>query len=204
MIVSARLDTINIFDKLEVGLDSPSTGIIALLATAEILYREQNFQLQNGKNVLFAFFHGESFDYIGSTKVFYDMKNQKFPEKKVPSDSENAKTQWPLIDLKSISAHVELGQLMSRANDKFYYHVDSLEASKEVSEALEVSSSASGLDLQKSRSDVLPPGSIQTLLKQRREVPAILLSNFDESYANPYYHSLYDNATLDEKVIIIN
>ena len=36
--------------------------------------------VQEGKNVMFTFFNGESFDYIGSSRMMYDMQNNKFPE----------------------------------------------------------------------------------------------------------------------------
>ena len=33
------------------------------------------------ENILFLLVHGESFDYIGSTRAVYDMMNQSFPFK---------------------------------------------------------------------------------------------------------------------------
>ena len=39
LMVSARLDGVNIFDKMEVGYGSPTSSIVALLATAELLNR---------------------------------------------------------------------------------------------------------------------------------------------------------------------
>ena len=35
--IMARLDALNIFDKEENGFDSPSTGIVTLIATAEAI-----------------------------------------------------------------------------------------------------------------------------------------------------------------------
>ncbi len=49
----ARLDALNIFDKEENGFDSPSTGIVTLIATAEAIKKslvnrlEQDFPIQN-------------------------------------------------------------------------------------------------------------------------------------------------------------
>ena len=39
LMVSARLDGVNIFDKMEVGYGSPTSSIVTLLATAELLNR---------------------------------------------------------------------------------------------------------------------------------------------------------------------
>ena len=38
------------------------------------------FSVQEGKNVMLTFFNGESFDYIGSSRMMYDMQKNKFPE----------------------------------------------------------------------------------------------------------------------------
>ena len=37
VVIMARLDALNIFDKEENGFDSPSTGIVTLIATAEAI-----------------------------------------------------------------------------------------------------------------------------------------------------------------------
>ena len=44
---------------------------------------------------MFTLFNGESFDYIGSSKMMYDMQNNKFPEEITSNDE--PKEQWPLI-----------------------------------------------------------------------------------------------------------
>ena len=51
--------------------------------------------MKSGKNVMFTLFNGESFDYIGSSKMMYDMQNNKFPEEITSNDE--PKEQWPLI-----------------------------------------------------------------------------------------------------------
>ena len=45
--------------------------------------------MQEGKNVMFTFFNGESFDYIGSSRMMYDMQNNKFPEGNLLTDIVN-------------------------------------------------------------------------------------------------------------------
>ena len=51
--------------------------------------------MKTGKNVMFTLFNGESFDYIGSSKMMYDIQNNKFPEEITSNDE--PKEQWPLI-----------------------------------------------------------------------------------------------------------
>jgi len=194
LIVSARLDAINLFDKLETGFDSPSLGIVTLLAAVQILNQNERFKVQDGKNVMFTFFQGESFDYIGSSRMMYDMKNGKFPEEKATSDE--PKLQWPLIDIESISAHIELGQLFNKdLTNEIFAHTDSKVDDVELLDLVKTEGNNLGLNVKDSNSDVLPPASVQTTLKvSNRSIPAIMLSNFDQSYTNNFYHSLYDNA----------
>ena len=67
--------------KVEVGFNSPSTGIVTLLATAHLVAEAlKTSALKAGvENILFLLIHGESFDYIGSSRLVYDMQHQAFP-----------------------------------------------------------------------------------------------------------------------------
>ena len=191
LIVSTQLDGINNFDKQEFGFDSPSTGIVTLLAVAEILYRKE-FSPQNGKNVLFAFLNGESFDYIGSSKMVYDMKNGKFPFDKSEVEDEENGLEWPLIDLKSILGQIELGPLSNAKANNLFAHVDS-QFNSDLLEKLKAKATQSNLNIQSASGSTLPPASVQSLLKEDRKIPAIFLSNFNSEFTNPYFHSLYDD-----------
>jgi len=194
LIVSARLDAINLFDKLESGFDSPSLGIVTLLAAVQILNQNEKFKVQEGKNVMFTFFNGESFDYIGSSRMMYDMQNNKFPEE--ISSSDEPKKQWPLIDIESISAHIELGQLFNTdKSNEIFAHIDSQFDDEDLLNLVKSEGNSRGLNVKDSSSEVLPPASVQTTLKvSNKSIPAIMLSNFDQSYTNNFYHSLYDTA----------
>ena len=65
--------------RFEIGSDSPTTGIVVLLAVAKLL-SEIEISFKAGiSNVMFAFLNGESFDYIGSSNMVYSMVNGTFP-----------------------------------------------------------------------------------------------------------------------------
>lgn len=59
------------------------------------------------KNVLFILFNGESFDYIGSQRIVYDMQQESFPT------ITNYSSEYPIpqIKLEDIDLFIELGQL---------------------------------------------------------------------------------------------
>ena len=68
--------------RYEVGSDSPTTGIVVLLAVAKLLanIKESKLIFKSGiSNIMFAFLNGESFDYIGSSNMVYNMMNSSFP-----------------------------------------------------------------------------------------------------------------------------
>jgi nicastrin len=142
-------------------------------------------------------FLGESFDYIGSSRMIYDMKENKFPQEVETSDE--SKITWPLINLDSLEAQIELGQLMNNGNEgTMFTHMDTQfpAAGQDLLRDLRNEAQKLGLTLDSPTLDKgLPPSSIQSLLKEDRSVPGIFLANFDQKYINKYYHSLYDNSS---------
>ena len=200
LLLSARLDTVNLFDKVETGLDSPTSSIVTLLSAAELMYRSGTLANED-KKVLFALLNGESFDYIGSSRMAYDIKQNQFPAKRQErqvSDDQDSKLQWPNLDFKSILAHVELGQVISHQNANLFAHVHNTFNDQQTLDDLVAEGQKVGLSIVKTPKKVLPPSSIQSLLKEDPNVPGILLSNFDESFTNKYYHSLYDNSSVQD------
>ena len=160
---------------------------------------------------MFAFLNGESFDYIGSSNMVYNMQKGEFPQsnsvegtaKDNDTDGDNITDKkgemktWPKMDLSAINFVLELGQLNSQ-NSKLYTHVDSQFKNNELVDRLKEAAQNHGIDVKESSSSSrgLPPASLQSILKEKRDVPGILLSNFDQQYSNQFYHSPYDNFTL--------
>jgi hypothetical protein len=63
-------------------------------------------------NVLFLLLNGESYDYIGSSRVVWDMEHGVFPMK--PSSS--ALQEPPPLSLQNIALFIELGQISTLGN----------------------------------------------------------------------------------------
>lgn len=73
--VSARMDAASMFDDLSVGADTAITGLISLVAVAEMLNKVKNdLNTTEVSNVFLVLFNGEAYDYIGSSRMAYDMK----------------------------------------------------------------------------------------------------------------------------------
>lgn len=64
---------------------------------------------------MFVFYHGESYDYIGSSRMIYDMENNAFPHRLQP----HAQQQSSLLKLEDIGMVIELDQV---TKNEIYYH----------------------------------------------------------------------------------
>ena len=130
--------------------------------------------MDDGKNVLFALLNGESFDYIGSSRMAYDMQKDQFPSKIDNSTTDNGEktVNWPNIDLKSLSGHIEFGQLaIHKGNKDLFAHQDQNSPAQELISNLKQSASKHNLRLADSSIQRLPPSSIQPILKKESSVP---------------------------------
>jgi nicastrin len=80
LILSARLDSVSMFQGSAMGADSTLTAIIALISVADTL-RKHKFEInatatswKKPDNILYSFYDGEAFDYIGSGRTVYDLR----------------------------------------------------------------------------------------------------------------------------------
>jgi len=199
MVVAARMDALALFDQVEVGFDSPSTGIVALLATARLVaeaLRDSSFQFKAGvENILFLLLQGESFDNIGSSRLVYDMQNGAFP-----FDLDKAKEEGrlldngtqPLLDLTKVKFWLELGQLAPSDKGLFLHAKGDEGVVDQVKGQLKANGQR--LNVQDSTRGAMPPCSAKSILKHDATVPSILLSNYDKEFENKMFHSIYDSA----------
>ena len=145
--------------------------------------------------------------------MVYNMKNGSFPPLEIVqgsgkvngsddekiSDKKTGKYLWPKLDLNSLRFVLELGQLNSKSSELFA-HVDSKFTDNELIEDLKTAATKYNLSIKEAtnKNRGLPPASLQSILKEKRNVPGIVISNYDQQYSNSFYHSPYDNFTLLE------
>jgi len=194
-VLAARLDSFSMFDNIYPGVDSATLSFVTLHAVAEALgkVKEDLREVAASRPLLFALFHGEAFDYVGSSRFVYDLINTK--------------DHAPLT-LDSIDTFIEVGQVglheVGGDIETLYVHTDPLsrrnvETSNRMdilSDMLHVAGQSSGLHLSNSSTDnPLPPASLQSFLKARPDIAGVLISNHDEAFKNKYYNSMYDRRT---------
>ncbi|XP_075216040.1 nicastrin [Lycorma delicatula] len=190
IIITTHLDVATMFDNLAPAAMSTITGIVTLMATHHLLSKMFNTtnNADYSKNVMFIMFSGEAYDYIGSSRVVYDIKKNKFPSKS------------KAINLDDIGAMFELNQLDK--SREIYLHYNGSNTVKDYSLLSEFNSTFSrfakdskfGINYVNSANSLLP-SSVQSFLKEVPNFPYSVLANFGKQYKNRYYSSMLDNST---------
>ncbi|XP_077645556.1 nicastrin isoform X3 [Lonchura striata] len=185
VLAATRVDSHSFFWNVAPGAEAAVGSFVALLAAAQALQAAPGSQ-QLPRNVLFVFFQGESFDYIGSSRLAFDMEHDKFP-----------------LRLENIGAFLELGQVALRNDSVLWVHTDPISRRNEsvesevqsVLSALRGAARGSGLSVQEPEaSRPLPPSALQRFLRARRLLPGALLADHRGAFRNRYFQSIYDTA----------
>ncbi|XP_071346885.1 nicastrin [Trachinotus anak] len=183
VIAAARLDSRSFFSNVAPGAESGVSGFVTLLAAAHAL-RNATQEAQPNRTILYTFFQGEAFDYIGSSRMVYDMENSQF-----------------VVDLDNVHSVLEIGQVGLRNDSKLWLHTDPVSrrnssVNKEVEELIQnLNSAATGLNVTAEEpgfSQPLPPSSFQRFLRAR-PIPGVVLEDHQSTYINRFYESMYDN-----------
>ncbi|CAB1317241.1 unnamed protein product [Coregonus sp. 'balchen'] len=184
VIAAARLDSRAFFWEVSTGAEGSISGFVTLLAAAQAL-REVTHEAPPTRNILFAFFQGEAFDYIGSSRMVYDMEKGKF-----------------VIDLDNVHSILEIGQVAVHSGTNLFLHSDPVSrrnntVNDEITNLVKnLQSSTAGLSfllVEPGVSQPLPPSSLQRFLRAR-PIPGIVIADHKSAFNNRYYESFYDNA----------
>jgi len=124
-----------------------------------------------GTNVIFSLLNGEAFDYIGSSRMVYDLKQNNF----------NA---LGGINLKfdDIQSVIEFGQL---GQGKIFLHSNGKD---NMTERLEIALDAMVIN------GSVPPTSVQSFLEAKPNLTTIVISNHGRNFKNRYYNGILDDA----------
>ncbi|XP_066991287.1 nicastrin [Anabrus simplex] len=196
IVVAARLDTTSMFDGVTPGAVTPTTGVVALLATAYALSNMVPRNESSGKNVMFTLLNGESFDYIGSSRMVWDMKHGQFPS---PLDS-NVAEQAPLLKPHHLQLFVELSHL-SNYNRTLMFH--NTPNSNRIKVQNQKSSFVKAMQMEGEKLNLnftevtpkgrLPPASLQTFVSNDQELQGVVIADYKEHFNTPFYHSIFDD-----------
>ncbi|GAB1601857.1 nicastrin-like isoform X1 [Argonauta hians] len=203
IVAGSRLDYMTMFDKVNNSADNPITSIVALLSAAEAIgrFKDDLFKSTVNKTILFAFFQGEAFDYIGSSRMVYDMENGNFPTCVRKSGGVTLCHALHKIGLNHLSHFLEVDQLGFREGqpENVWLHTDPISYNTSISTEIDalvkkIKTIGDQLNITIKESDTshpLPPSSAQRFLRETT-LPVVVLANHENQYTNKYYNSMFD------------
>uniref|UniRef100_A0A183CD71 Nicastrin n=1 Tax=Globodera pallida TaxID=36090 RepID=A0A183CD71_GLOPA len=184
-VLAARMDTFSTFRNAKGGDLSALSSLMSLLLAADAVGRQMDTFLrlarQSGRQLLFAFLHGESLGYIGSSRWMWDMEREKFPAeaKNFTTKEYNVRQ----IGVDALSFFMELQQI--GASSKLYAHTDSqiYNQNKSLVDTILHYANGSGehvhfVDPTTPGNGAVPPSSYHSILKTSNKVPGLILSSF--------------------------
>lgn len=188
IMVTARLDTTTMFDGIGVGAMGSLVSFATLLSTAHILSKllPPGKRAANSPNVLFALFNGESYDYIGSQRMVYDMEKGDFPIRR---------QQTRQIQLSNIDLLLDIGTLDSLNQPDLYSlkdaeHKKNIELRELMAKYNKINNSNYfNVTTTAIHTDRIPPTSANTFLQANRSMPVVIMSS---KPSNLFLHSIYD------------
>ncbi|BFZ13785.1 hypothetical protein BsWGS_16824 [Bradybaena similaris] len=201
ILIGARLDSTSLFQNEYRAADTTVAGIVTLLATAQALWKVRTVIQENStaKDIMFTFFQGETFDYIGSSRMVYDMNLGKFPQE---YDASTTDRYLHNITLEHLDQILELNQVGLRGDGgELWAHVDGLN-----NESIKVEQMISNLQELGKKWNVtfnrtepgqpLPPASAQRFLRDLPSIPTVVVADHQNSYTNKFYNSRFDTGNL--------
>ncbi|CAG4922292.1 unnamed protein product [Colias eurytheme] len=199
-LVTARIDSASMFDGIAPGAASSAVGMTTLIVAAATLSQmiPVNDSKLYARNVLWTLFNGESFDYIGSQRVAFDLSREMWPPVSPLSPSD-------------IKLHIEIGQLggaLDAFKDNaswpmyaFAPYADGDAIPPEITEFLaEMSQSVTkhNFTIEPAFTKNLPPSSLHSFRKILQnetlsgKLPEVLLVDHMDTFTNMYYESALD------------
>ncbi|XP_074653328.1 nicastrin-like [Tubulanus polymorphus] len=199
IVVATRLDSFSMFDQMAPGADSVVTGVVTVLAAAQAIGKVKSDILDSGsKDIMFSFFQGEAYDYIGSSRMVYEMEKDFFPQK-ISSDWDGLAN----INLTHISEFIEVSQVGFPENGKLWLHTDPVSqadsaVAKQTNDLI-TKMKAEGNSLKVTigtpAQQGLPPASFQSFLK-KHNISGAVLTDHEGIFTNKYYNSRLDLAEM--------
>jgi nicastrin len=231
----AQLDSNSIFQDLAIGGESMASGVAALLTAVDAImdYRIRHMAPPADSNstslleplpkeLVFGFFTGETWGYVGSRKFVDDLLhfkckrvegNENNNNNSPNSTAELSRFAWcqdpykynlefTKLSLSRIDAILELNQvaLLDEQHPILYMHREAggtwgpVEATlRRVASAPAPMGLGVGVAPAFDPAFELPPSSLNTFLMADSSLPAIVLSDYSTAYKNKFYHSRWDD-----------
>ncbi|XP_066955475.1 nicastrin [Macrobrachium rosenbergii] len=201
IIVAARMDAASMYDNISPGVASAVAGLVTLMSTAEAInrHREEIMAAESNKNIMFILYQGETWDYIGSSRMVWDMEKGEFPFQR----QEDMSDQMSQINFTHIDYFIEISQVGKMEEKRLYLHTDPVSNSDPeinlqtgvlvTAFNMSASNSSSGIVFERAPEEApLPPASFQSFLKHVN-ISGLVIADHKESFKNKFYQTVFDD-----------
>ncbi|XP_058451591.1 nicastrin [Malaya genurostris] len=184
ILVSTRMDTTTMFDGIGLGAMGSLIPFTILMSIAHFLAKVlPNRVNPTDPNVLFVFFNGEAYDYIGSQRFVYDLQKGAFPTKGGMTNP---------IAMENIDLMIDLGTI-DNLNHLKIYHASQIRVLPKMVQLIQQINSSFRFNITADRPILtknLPPVSSNSFLRENVSFPSVIFTSTAE---NRFYHSIYDD-----------
>ncbi|XP_062703405.1 nicastrin [Aedes albopictus] len=184
ILVSSRIDTTTMFDGIGLGAMDSLVPFTILVSVAHFLAKVLPERVKSSDpNVLFMFFNGESYDYIGSQRFVYDLQKGAFPTKGSLTNP---------ISMENIDVMIDLGT-MDDLNKLRIFKASELVVADKIATMLGRINSKFAFNVEVDKANPkegLPPMSSHSFLRENASFPSVMITSIP---GNHYYHSIYDD-----------
>eukprot|EP00118_Oscarella_pearsei_P018113 m.183802 g.183802 ORF g.183802 m.183802 type:complete len:460 (+) comp39313_c0_seq51:730-2109(+) len=195
VMVSAKMDASSFFHRLTFGANNDASGMVTLLAALEALgdaKRKALIKENSGlKPIVFAFFNGEEWDYIGSSRMVFDLQT-----KRTKTDNDGEVPVASFLSLDRIESFLDIGQVGIAGDGPIFAHKANNAKTSDLFDKLSKYASGGGWTLSSAQDGQdLPPSSLlQFLNGSQNSIGGVVLADHDGEYKNKYYGSSFDDA----------
>ncbi|KAI9484451.1 Nicastrin-domain-containing protein [Zychaea mexicana] len=221
VMLTAAMDGRSLFHDLTNGAVHDVSGLVGVLAAAEALSHVSTTDLP--KHILYTLFTAESWGYAGSQRFVQDISQPFTCTNasravacpygsSAPCTNPCVRTlDFKRINFDTIDAIIELGSVANASGSEHYWaHVDDTQTSQSIIATLQQQSTTGGSSSNNNNTHAtaasvrsanednvqrrLPPGSsTMSFLKQKRNIPAAVITDFQKELGSLYNSDLDDD-----------
>eukprot|EP00457_Paulinella_chromatophora_P003187 gb/GEZN01003193.1/.p1 GENE.gb/GEZN01003193.1/~~gb/GEZN01003193.1/.p1 ORF type:complete len:665 (+),score=84.46 gb/GEZN01003193.1/:94-2088(+) len=216
----AAVDANAFFHDMAYGHDSAASGTVALLVAADALSKLTDLDTLPYQ-IAIALFTGEQWGYLGSRKFVEDVTSFKCDKNGTSGTLQYCQQPYrpdltfTNVSLNNVRRILELNQVAIDSSNKVYMHYESGNSNADMAQfAADIQTVASTLNQNGGGYTVstgsnnnewgLPPSSSQAFVKERNDMPAIVLTDHAQAYSNKYYQSELDKINNQQVLNLCN
>lgn len=219
--LSTRLDSKAFFSEFAVGTSSIIPSIVSALGVAHALWDSAiDFNSLN-KHIVLSFFDMETYGFSGSKRFVKDILENIKCKQVAINGTDSCKVYsadcvnpcFPSMDFQNLSfdkistilEYDSLGMISSNDDPTYFlhsYHDDS-EAAKVLFDYSVNSMDSANIKYARSSSEFgIPPSSSMSFLAKNALIDAVIISDFNTSYSQPYYNSIFDGPIPSQSALL--